>query len=151
MSQGTIAQAALLTVNVVEGIEGAMAQPEHVREGASVKAVFVELWLQNDSASVVGSFNGIVFKNPGGANNPSAADMAALHDWDNKKNILFTSQGLTPQTDSGVFPFCKQWIKIPKGKQRIGLGDKIQIVVRNSNATAIDVAFCGFCVYKDYT
>jgi len=151
LSQATVAQAAVLNTSFVVSIEGVHAQPQHVSEGAIVKACYIELWLSQDSASVVGSYNVILYKNPGGSNVVSAADMAALHDWDNKKNILFTGQGLLTPSDGGQVPVLRGWYKIPKGKQRMGLGDTMVLAVRNSNATAIDINLCGVFVYKEYT
>ncbi len=81
----------------------------------------------------------------------TTAQMAALHDYDNKKNILFTSQALSPIDESMMIPVMRGWYKIPKGKQRMGLGDQLKISIRNNNATAIDVNFCGLVIYKEYT
>ncbi len=138
----------ILTSAFVDAIEGARTNPEHVTEGASVKAFYLELWVQN-SASAIGSFTFCVFKNPGGSNNPTSADMAALHDWDNKKNILYTTQGLLPGNEEMILPVYKGWVKIPKGKQRFGLGDKMQFTFRNN--TTDDLNFCGLVIYKEYT
>ncbi len=81
----------------------------------------------------------------------NAADATALHDYDNKKNILFTAQGLLTPNDGGQVPVLRGWYKIPKGKQRFGLKDKLSVAVRNNNATAIDINFCGLAIYKEYT
>ncbi len=116
-----------------------------------MKACYVEFWVSQDSASVVGSYTVILVKNPGGAGNPVATDLAALHDYDNKKNILFTAQGLLTPNDGGQVPVLRGWYKIPKGKQRFGLDDKLIVSIRNNNATAIDINFCGQVIYKEYT
>ncbi len=131
----------------ITAIEGARTLPEHVAEGCSVKAFWLELWIQN-SAPAIGSFTFIVYKNPGGSNNVASADMAALHDWDNKKNILYTTQGLAPGNEEQILNIFKGWIKIPKGKQRFGLGDKMQFAIRNN--TTYDINFCGLVIYKEY-
>ncbi len=151
ISQGTIAQAASLGTDLVTAAEAPSTQPNVVEEGATVKAVYIELWLGNASATVVGSYTCIVLKIPGGADLPDAGEMAALHDYKNKKNILFTSQALLPPTDGGQIAILRSWIKIPKGKQRWGLNDKFQVVVRNNNSTAISINFCGMATYKEYT
>ncbi len=151
VSQATIAQAAASNLIILDAIEGAASVPTDVQEGATVKAVWVEMWLQNDSASVVGSFTAIVYKNPGGANVITSAEMAALHDYNNKKNILYTTQGLAPASDNALMVLFKGWIKIPKGKQRMGLGDRLHMSIRNNNLTAIDQDICGIFVFKSYT
>ncbi len=151
ISQSTVAQAAVVNNSFIVAIEGVHAQPQHVAEGATVKACYVELWLSQDSASVVGSYTVILYKNPGGANVVSATNMAALHDWDNKKNVLFTAQGLLTPNDGGQVPVLRSWYKIPKGKQRMGLGDSMVLAIRNNNLTAVDINFCGNIIYKEYT
>ncbi len=150
-SQATIAQAVAHEFNICTSIEGAPSTPVHVSEGASVKAVWLEMWLQNASATVVGSFTAIFYKNPGGANSVTSAELAALHDYDNKKNIFYVTQGLAPINDNTQMLLYKGWLKIPKGKQRMGLGDELNFTIRNNNATAIDQDICGLAVYKSYS
>ncbi len=151
ISQATVSQAARLTTSFITAIEGSRTTPDHVAEGASVKACYVEFWVSQDSASVVGSYTIILAKNPGGVNAPNAAQMAALHDYSNKKNILFTGQGLLTPNDGGQVPVLRGWYKIPKGKQRFGLGDSMILVIRNNNVTAIDINLCGVIIFKEYT
>ncbi len=151
MSQFTIAQSAVDTQVVVISQEAVSTTPSAIEVGAVVKAVWIEYWVGNASATVVGSYTFIVMKNPGGNAVATAANLAALHDYDNKKNILYTSQALTPPTDGGLIQICKQWIKIPKGKQRFGLGDRIDVVCRNNNSTAVDINGCGLAVFKEYS
>ncbi len=151
ISQSTVAQA--LNVNSVFLVakEGASSTPQDVEEGATVKACYVELWVSQDSASTVGSYTVVLFKDPGGNSGMTTAQMAALHDYDNKKNILFTGQGLLTPNDGGQVPVLRGWYKIPKGKQRMGLGDSLKIALRNNNLTALDINFCGVVIYKEYT
>ncbi len=150
LSQGTVSQGAILNTEVLKSIEGASSTPAEVVEGASVKAVWVEYWIQNASASVVGSFTAGLYKLPGTGVALNATTSAALHDYANKKNILYTTQALAPTTDSGLMLVFKGWIKIPKGKQRMGLGDKVLWFMRNNNATALDIHFCGLFIFKEY-
>ncbi len=145
-----VAAGAASTTIIALAIEGEASTPDHVKEGAVVKAVWVEMWAQSDSASVTGSATAIIYKNPGGNANATAANVAALHDYDNKKNIFYATQGLMPTTDGGLFVIFKGWVKIPKGKQRMGLGDKINLTVRNNNGTD-DINICGMFTFKSYT
>ncbi len=148
-SQSTVAQAAKVTTVLVVGIEGAASTPTQVKEGAIVSACYVELWVSQDSASVVGSYTVVLEKVPGVGGTISAGDMAALHDYDNKKNILFTGQGLLTPSDGGQVPVLRGWYKIPRSKQRFGLGDTLSVSIRNNNLTAIDINFCGVSIYKE--
>ncbi len=119
-----------------------------VTEGSSVKAVYVELWLRaGDTAP--GSFVFIICKRPGGVNVPSTTEMASLGDWDNKKNILYTTQGLINDQDADAIAIYKGWVRIPKSKQRMGLGDHISWHLFAQGA--IDIIGCGFATYKEYT
>ncbi len=151
VSQATVAQGLLLDTTICQAVESTSTTPSQIEEGAIVKACYVEFWLSQDSASLVGSYTVILYKDPGGNAALSSTNMAALHDWENKKNILFTAQGLLTPNDGGQVPVLRAWYKIPKGKQRFGLQDRLKIAVRNNNATAIDINLCGLAVYKEYT
>ncbi len=146
-----MAQAAVANTGLVQAVEATSTTPTQVEEGATVKNCYVEFWVSQDSASVVGSYTIALYKNPGGNATMVTADAAALHDYDNKKNILFTAQGLLTPNDGGQVPVLRSWYKIPKGKQRFGLKDELQICIRNNNATAVDINFCGLAIYKEYT
>ncbi len=117
-----------------------------VEEGNSIKAVYCELWIRS-AATAAASFTFAFFKLPSGVAFPSDSAMAALGNWDNKKNILFTSQGLINDVDSTAMNLYRGWIKIPKGKQRMGKGDRIAWSLRTVGQS---LNFCGFCLYKEY-
>ncbi len=151
ISQATVAQAAVVDTILVDSKEATSTVPTDVEEGAIVKACYVEFWVSQDSASVVGSYTIILTKIPGGNAPPLTTNLAALHDYSNKKNILFTAQGLLTPNDGGQVPVIRGWYKIPKGKQRFGLADRLSVTIRNNNATAIDINFCGLAIYKEYT
>ncbi len=118
-----------------------------VEEGSTIKAIFAEMWIQG-SSTVVTSGQVIVSKQISDSSNPTTVEMAALGDWDNKKNIFFTTQGLFPE--NGTFPFqiIRGWIKIPKGKQRMGLSDRFTMSIFVPVTTA---QVCGFFTYKEYS
>ncbi len=151
MSQATVAQAAVVDNIIAQSIEAHSTVPFQILEGASLKACYVEFWVSQDSASVVGSYTVILYINPGNTPIVTTAQMAALHDYPNKKNILFTAQGLLTPNDGGQVPVLRGWYKIPKGKQRFGLNTSLNIAIRNNNATAIDINLCGVAIYKEYT
>lgn len=73
---------------------------------------------------------------------------ATLDSYSNKKNVLYTTQGLTPDANGNPIPFVRQWFKIPKGKQRFGLTDSL---VLNISANVEDVTHCGLMIYKEQT
>ncbi len=151
ISQSTVAQAASASTTLIEAKELTSTLPTDVEEGAIVKACYVEFWVSQDSASTIGSYTCVLAKDPGGNAGMTTANMAALHDYNNKKNILFTGQGLLTPNDGGQVPILRGWYKIPKGKQRFGLGDVLRISLRNNTPTAIDINFCGLVIFKEYT
>ncbi len=119
-----------------------------VNEGAIVKAVYVELWA---IGSVSEQFFTVIFeKAQGGDVGASFSNMTNLDSYPNKKNVFYTTQGLA--SNDGIaapIPIIRQWFKIPKSKQRMGLGDRLVLVVA-SRGTA-DIDYCGFATYKEYT
>ncbi len=151
ISQGTVGQALVSNQTFADAQEGTSTTPAGIEEGAVVKACYVEFWVSQDSASVVGSYTVILSKIPGNGVLPTTTNLAALHDYNNKKNILFTAQGLLTPNDGGQIPVLRNWYKIPKGKQRFGLNDRLILTIRNNNVTAIDINFCGLAIYKEYT
>ncbi len=122
-------------------------QVHEVEEGSTIKAVYIELWIRSAATSAA-SFTFCVCKLPSGVGSPSEAELAALGTWDNKKNVLFTSQGLINDVDSTALNLFRGWIKIPKGKQRMGLGDNLSWHLRTVGQS---LNFCGFVLYKEYT
>ena len=119
-----------------------------VAEGSSIKAIYIELWLQNQGT--LGEAIVTVSKDPQNATGPSFVQQAALNSFPNKKNVLFTHQGLTSNDGvSGPVVILRNWVKIPKSKQRFGLGDGINLAI--SNVSANDLNRCGFAIFKEYT
>ncbi len=119
-----------------------------VEEGSSIKAVYFEMWLQNQGN--LGEFIATITKDPENGTGPTFAEMALLGDYPNKKNILYTTQGLTSNDGiSGPVPILRNWIKIPKSKQRFGLGDSLNLSI--SNVSSNDLNRCGFTTYKEYS
>ena len=97
-----------------------------IRIGAVVKAVFVELWLNGSDDVNYPSFTFIVEKTSSGASPATFGNMTSLHGYENKKNVLITSQGILGNKGTAQsVPIHRSWIAIPKGKQRFGQGDKL--------------------------
>ena len=132
------------TINMISGVQGATAtDPKTVEVGTIVKAIYVEVWGQASSAQP-GTVTILVERLPGGASNPTATDVATLHTYANKKNILYMTQGITGDSNTNPTPWIRQWILIPKGKQRFGLDDRMQLTIR---AISTDFEWCGMNLY----
>ncbi len=123
--------------------------PREVEEGAIVKAIYIELWLQTDG--VQGTQVVTVSKQNESSLGPTFAEIQALDTYNNKKNVFYTTQGLTSNDNvSGPLVVLRGWIKIPRSKQRFGLGDILTLTIANPHALE-DLLGCGFATYKEYT
>ncbi len=116
-----------------------------VDEGCIVKAMYLEYWVKADNPNF--TVTGFVCKLPSGVTAPTFTNSQNLQAWENKKNVFETHQGLAPSGDQ-VMALFRHWIKIPKGKQRMGLGDRIQVSVSMAGSAG-DI--CGIAIYKEYT
>ena len=136
-------------ISLVTAVESTIANAANeVVEGTIVKAIYIELLLQNTSnlgefivtlEKVIANSAGILF-----------VQMANLFSYPNKKNVLYVSQGLTSNDGIGnPQKILGMWFKIPKSKQRFGLGDGLVLSI--SNTSANDLNRCGFATYKEYS
>ncbi len=117
-----------------------------ILEGSVLKAVFVEMWIRAGDTSPGSTLVSLVKTTD--KQSVSFADQIDLNAYTNKKNILYHTQGLTNDQDADAIPFVRQWFKIPKSKQRFGLGDRLVLCIA---AQALDNIICGFFTYKEYT
>ncbi len=146
-SLSTVLAGATTVIVLATGIDIVTAANHNVVTGSIIKAVFVEMWIRAGDTSPGSTLVSLV-KVPGDAPNPTFAELTNLTDYQNKKNVLYHTQGLTNDQDADAIPFVRQWFKIPKGKQRFGLNDRLVLTV---SAQALDNIICGFSTYKAYT
>ncbi len=119
-----------------------------VEEGALVKAVYVEMWCIGTTADQF--YTATVEKAVSGELGPTNTELTNLFAYVNKKNIFYTSQGLTGNDGISIpLPIYKGWIKIPKSKQRFGLGDRLVFAIASRGDASLTL--CGFFTYKEYT
>ncbi len=146
-SRSQVATVALSTIDIIDSVAvNNKDAVDEVVQGSTVSAVYVELWLLDSSND--GSFNVTLEKRPSGASAMGFASSQALNAYPNKKNILYTTQGLSPNNGVGnPVPIIRQWFKIPKGKQRMGLSDKVVLNIANMGLNNLE--FCGFFLYKE--
>ncbi len=120
-----------------------------VQSGTIVKAVFLEYWVLGEGQQPF-PFQLIVEKVPQGGTGIVFADSQSLTFYSNKKNVLYTTQGVVGDANSNPIPFIRMWVKIPKGKQRFGNGDRLVVNVTNLSAQD-DGQLCGQGLFKAYT
>ncbi len=144
----SVASGAISVVPVVVSVAVASKDASNeVEEGSIIKAVHVELWCSSTSTSAQGIQNLSIEKIMGGQVEMTFAQSVNLGAYPNKKNLLYTTQGLTPVLTASPLPLVRQWFAIPKGKQRFGLGDRLVIDI---SATGQASQFCGRFLYKEY-
>ncbi len=140
----TAAAENMLIVSAVESTAANLAT--EVEEGTIIKAVYVEMWLQNQGN--LGTSIAILEKTTLANSGATFTNLGNLFAYVNKKNILFTHEGLTSNDAiSGPVRIIGQWFKIPKGKQRFGLGDRLFLSI--ANVSSSDLNRCGFALYKE--
>ncbi len=120
-----------------------------VREGALIKSCYIEIWVKGNGASDADTQFNIVLERVDGqaAVGITYAQMLLLQAYQNKKNVLFAGQGVIGGVGGGnAVPVMRGWYKIPKGKQRFGLDDFLQVSVA---FTGEGGQACGLAVYKE--
>jgi len=128
----------------------ATAATSDVKEGSILKAIFIEIWIKGEGASDADTqFNILYEKVPGAAAaGATYTDMLNMGAYDNKKNIFFSGQGVIGGLGGGnAIPVMRAWYKVPKGKQRMGLGDFLQVSIASTGQT---MQVCGLSTYKEY-
>ncbi len=147
----SVLSATMLNIEVINAvIAPAAANANEVPEGSVIKAVYIEMWTLNDAASgVAASFNFTLERSTIDIPDMTLAEALNLTAYTNKKNVLYVTQGaLAAAKDGGAsIPMMRQWFKIPKGKQRFGLGDQLKL---NLASLANNIDICGIFVYKAY-
>ncbi len=118
-----------------------------VEPGAVVKAIFVEYWVLGGGQQP-STMTYLIEKVDATSAPVTNGFMSTLHTYPGKKQILEMHQGLVGDANANPIPVFRHWIKIPKGKQRFGLGDRLVLTIRSiTEATQI----CGFAIFKSYT
>jgi len=136
------------SVTIANAVQGAQTTaPNDVPVGSIIKAVYCEMWLLGDGQQPNTS-TAMIVKVPADSGGPDASDFTNLNGWANKNNILKMHQGLVGDANANPIPFFREWIPIPKGKQRMAIGDQIQY---NVKAITEGLQFCGHFIFKVYT
>ncbi len=150
-SNSQIASGANTVITVVSAVVApATGTAAEVIQGSIIKAVHCEIWVLPDGATdVTDQFNLAIYKAPIGIGAMSVTDMLNMGSYQNKKNILYSSQGvLGPSLDGqGGVPVIRGWVLIPKGKQRFGLEDQFLVTVGSTGTT---MRVCGLFTFKEY-
>lgn len=134
-------------VEVVDAV-AAPSDAQDVEQGSIVKAIFLEFWVKSGATDGNDTkFQFLIEKVVADQAPVTFTQMNNLGSYPNKKNVLYFSQGVLGDATTGSIPIVRQWFKIPKGKQRFGLGDSLSVAI---SATGFDIDSCGFSTYKEY-
>ncbi len=143
----TVASTALAKILLAESVQDVdQTIASDVQVGATVKAVYIELWLLAEGTAT-SSVNVNFQKKPSGAGNMTATQAGALHTFAGKNDVFYITQGVAGDENTNPVSFLRGWFKIPKGKQRMAFGEQL---VLNITALAIATQFCGVVIYKEY-
>ncbi len=147
----TVASGAALTIEIADVVAAPVnTTREKVSEGSLIKSVHYEFWIIADGTTGnLTQFVMTIEKSPSAVSDPTFADMLNLGGYKNKKNILYTTQGIVPVTVDGsnAVPIIRDWLLIPKGKQRMGQGDRLIVTFATVEQT---LQICGMTTYKEY-
>ncbi len=149
--QGGVAADTNLITPLVDGSDApTLAIEESCEVGARVNAVFLNVTVQTLVAS--GALNNIymfVYGNPG--NNIGSASIPkgnAVGVSDFKNMIFHQEMTMIDSTANGAIPktLFKGVISIPRKFRRIGVDDRIAVIVYSTLANSV----CIQCIYKEY-
>ncbi len=148
IENASIADGARRSIVIVSTVaQQSVSAVSDVVEGSVVKAVYLEVWFKGNAvAGTEDKFQFVVEKVPAGQTAITFTQMNNLMTYPNKKNILYTSQGVTGDLTTSSIPIYRNWLLIPKGKQRFGLGDELRWALSTTGATANS---CGLAIFKE--
>ena len=144
----TIDSGTIANINIAAATESPSA-PSEVRIGASIKACYVEMWYVGSSSQPVIQTSTLE-KKVAGVDSMTQVQSQLLDDYPNKKNILFSSQGIVGDANTNPVPLLRGWYKIPKGKQRFGQGDSLVLNISAIGEAQNDLEICGLFIFKEY-
>ncbi len=146
VSLGTVASGAITNYVFATAVAVPTSALGDIREGCIIKAIWLEMWISSDDAGQGTAIVTVEKVDGATATLMTTAESAALGSYDNKKNVLHTQMGLVPSNVDYPMASLKGWFKIPKGKQRFGLGERLVV---NIHGQSNGLNVCGTGIYKE--
>ncbi len=145
----TITAGTAINIEIAQAVvQNLVVNNTDVVEGSVIKTCHIEMWLKsNASAGTNCKFQAILEKLPAGATAITFTQMNNLATYPNKKNVLYSTQGIIGDLTTQSIPMFRDWYSIPKGKQRFGLDDRLMLTI---SATTGDIRRCGLFIYKEW-
>ncbi len=145
-----IAAAAMLNIPIATAVDTPVNTVNtEVAIGSVIKAVYIEMWVRGDDETAPPANAQVTFeKLIGSSTSMVFGDASLINVYDNKSNVFYVTMGLVSAgTANSAIPFLRGWFKVPKGFQRMSIGDRL---VLNIAALNHDLEVCGIFVYKEY-
>ncbi len=143
-TDGGIAAAATSVTPIALAVDNPLlATVTHVARGSSIKSIYFEVTVFDNSGAVDNPTDVMIVKNPGGNLSFTAIEGIGVND--NKKWVFHQERGI-PGQFAGVPMHMKFLLKIPRGKQRMGANDAWNLLIKPKQASQ----FCLLAIYKWY-
>jgi len=152
---GLITLALQSVTDIANTVDNPDANTNQVNTGSRINAIFLRVEVIGVlPAAGVDNIYMYVYKNPGANLGLPPADAIGAND--NRKHVIHQEMiMLTPFEATGTTGFPRTIFKgvlmIPRGYRRMGVSDKIQVILQHSSGeTSQSTRFCLQCIYKEY-
>ncbi len=123
----------------------AATNPQEIENTSSINAVFLNVQVAATSTAALANVYMYVAKNPG--NNLTMPNANAVGKSDNRRHVLHQEMIMTEKNTTAIpRTLFKGVIKIPRGKQRFGVDDRLSIFLLSPGTT---YDYCIQCIYKE--
>ncbi len=127
-----------------------LAASNSVETGAKVNGFYLRLEIASNDPIDVGAIPQTymyVWKNPGGNLTTITPNVVGISD--NKRFVIHQEMSMIENKGQGSNPrtLFNGVVVVPKGMRRMGPNDRWEVVIRS---TALDIAFCLQCHYKEF-
>ncbi len=146
-NQGGLVAGTQVTHTLVHGVDSAsLASVSDVNVGSKVQAIFLNVQVASSSTAALANVYMYINVNPSGAVNMPNGNVTGASDL--KKLILHTEMIMGEKNTTGIpRTLFKGVLRIPRGKQRFGQDDYLQIQLYSPGITW---DYCIQCIYKEY-
>ncbi len=138
-----VTAATVSATNIATAVDDYTGAAATVPTGATIKGVY--LFVQIIPTLGTANVDWYFWKNTGGDLTPAVPGATSGNP--NRRHILHEEKGIPGNAGDGAYPLTfKGVIKIPRGRQRMGEGDVLQVRLRGADIYNA----CVKCIYKFY-
>ncbi len=139
-----VAGGTITTVTLAQSVNDYVGGATELPTGGTIKGIY--LFVQMNQTAVVSNVDWYIWK--GSANLSGTMPVPGATSGDlNRRYILHEEKGIPGQSDNGAPPLTfRGVIKIPRGRQRFGEADVMQLRLRGAGIHNA----CVKCIYKFY-